>query len=177
MIDETAWILDFILQWVLLSAPAVALRKYRRRPMNKTQAIVSSGAIGVFWVFVGVMFAHELGIEPLMSGAPINTAPIALSSFISFLILRKVTVLDGDTSLKMSDRVFKKIFPETNTSHPAEAQRGQHSQAAEKKRGVSNAARLDQFGSLPKKASPSHELNMTTTPEIDEDALYEQAVQ
>jgi hypothetical protein len=83
MVDETwktmgmGWFLFIIFQWVLLLAPAVVLRKYRCRPMSKGDAIGTSLAMGVFWVFVGVMFAHELGIEPLMSGNPINTAPIA----------------------------------------------------------------------------------------------------
>jgi hypothetical protein len=138
-----------------------------------------------------------------MSGNPINTAPIALASLLSFWILRKETVLGDDPSLKMLDRIFKKIFPETNTPRPAQAQRGQHPQAAESKHRVSDEARLDQFSAPLKnkskaekagnyirdyvvrpvrphdmqlqKVSPTDESNMTTTPEIDEDALYEQA--
>jgi len=197
------WILWIVFQWTLLLAPAVVLRKYRRRPMSKRIAIGTSVAIGVFYVILFVLIAHDLGIEPLMSGNPINTAPIALASLLSFWILRKETVLGDDPSLKMLDRIFKKIFPETNTPHPAQAQRGQHPQAAESKHRVSDEERPDQFSTPLKnkskaekagnyirdyvvspvrphdmqlqKVSPTDEANMTTTPEIDEDALYEQA--
>jgi hypothetical protein len=180
MVEETAWIPLVILQWVLLLAPAVALRKYRRRPMSKRGAIGTSAAMGVFWCFAGVMLAHELG--------PINTAPIAFASLISFWILRKATVLDGDSSLKMSDRVFKKIFPETNTARPAQAQRSQHPDQisappinkpkAEKSGNYIRdyvVSPLRPHDSQLQKVSPSRELNTTPIPEIDEDALYEQA--
>ena len=132
-----------------------------------------------------------------------NPGPFALSSLFSFWILRKATVLDGDASLKMLDRVFKKIFPETNTPRPPQAQRGQNSQAAKSKHEISDEKLPDQFHAPLKnkskaekagnyirdyvvspprphdmqlqKVSPTDESNMTTTPEIDEDALYEQA--
>ena len=168
------WFLFIIFQWVLLLAPAVVLRKYRCRPMSKGDAIGTSLAIGVFWVFVGVMITHELGIEPLMSGNPINTAPIAFAILISFWILRKATVLDGDTSLKMLDRVFKKIFPETDTPLPAQAQRGQHPEHGTEQE---DDTVMDE-PAMPtiKTNAPTSERSSTyTTPEIDEDLLYEQA--
>jgi len=101
------------------------------------------------------------------------------------------------------DRIFKKIFPETTTPRPAQAQRGQNSQAAKSKHEISDEKLPDQFHASLKnkskaekvgnyisdyivstlrphdiqlqKGSPSHELNMTPIPDIDEDALYEQA--
>jgi hypothetical protein len=197
--DWILWIFWIIFQWVLLLAPAVVLRKYRRRPMNKGQAIGYSAAICLITYILWFLSAYVLGgFDPAM-----NPGPFALSSLFSFWILRKATVLDGDTSLKMLDRVFKKIFPETNTPRPPQAQRGQNSQAAKSKHEISDEKLPDQFHAPLKnkskaekagnyirdyvvspprphdmqlqKVSPTDESNMTTTPEIDEDALYEQA--
>jgi hypothetical protein len=152
-VDETAWILPFIFQWVLLFAPAVVLRKYRCRPMSKGNAIGASAGISIFWVILAVLLADYLGIE---SGYPggVNTGPIAIGALFSFWILRKESVFGDSASLKMRDRVFKKFFPETNTSCPAQTERGQHPQAAES-RHAAVAARL--------KHRVSRKINKTTT--------------
>jgi hypothetical protein len=187
-VDETAWILPFIFQWVLLFAPAVVLRKYRCRPMSKGNAIGASAGISIFWVILAVLLADYLGIE---SGYPggVNTGPIAIGALFSFWILRKESVFGDSASLKMRDRVFKKFFPETNTSCPAQTERGQHPQAAESKHEISGVEVPDQFyASLKNKSKAGNyirdyvvsplrpdEINMTATPTIDEDVLYEQA--
>jgi len=99
-----------IFSWILLLAPAVVIRKYRRRPMNRGQAIGASAGIAFLCVCFFIFLAHELGINELMSGNLINAGPIAIASFISFWILRKKSVLGDESSLGMLDRIFKKIF-------------------------------------------------------------------
>ena len=54
------WILWVVLQWALLLAPAVVLRKYLGHPMSKWNAIGTGVAMAVFWLVVGVMVADEL---------------------------------------------------------------------------------------------------------------------
>jgi hypothetical protein len=66
--------------------------------------------LAVLCVCFFVFLAHELGINELMLGNPINVGPIAIASFISFWILRKESVLGDESSLGMLDRIFKKIF-------------------------------------------------------------------
>lgn len=83
--------------------------------------------------------------------------PLVIRGMISYWILRKETVLGENPSLKMLDRVFKKIFPETTTPYPSQAQRDQHPRAVESKH------------------IASREINMTRIPTIEEDVLYEHA--
>ena len=75
------WILWVVLQWALLLAPAVVLRKYLGHPMSKWNAIGTGVAMAVFWLVVGVMVADELGSAPGPRGTAVNAAPIAIAAW------------------------------------------------------------------------------------------------
>ena len=114
------WILWVILQWALLLAPAVVLRKYLGRPMSKRNAIGTGVAMAVFWTIVAVMIADELGIAPTWGGiAGFKAFPIVMAAWISVWLLRKKSIPGEDASLGMLDRIFKNAFPESDTPHLA----------------------------------------------------------
>ena len=117
------WILWVILQWALLLAPAVVLRKYLGRPMSKRNAIGTGVAMAVFWTIVAVMIADELGIAPGPRGTAVKAFPIVMAAWISVWLLRKKSILGDDASLGMLDRIFKNAFPESDTPHLAPSPR------------------------------------------------------
>jgi len=117
------WILWVVLQWALLLAPAVVLRKYLGHPMSKWNAIGTGVAMAVFWLVVGVMVADELGSAPGPRGTAVNAAPIAIAAWISVWLLRKTSILGDDASLGILDRIFKNAFPESDTPHLAPSPR------------------------------------------------------
>lgn len=153
--------------------------------MDKWNAIAASVAFCMFWVFVGVILAQYLGVEPLMSGNPINPAPAAIAGWLSFWVLRKSPVLGHSSTLSVLDKIFQNIFPE----HESDKQRGvARPHRVSLKPGIGAKSSAERAGNFVRDyvinnpiGRPKTNVNASSVvrvhqhKELDEDALYEQA--
>ncbi len=156
--------LSVLIQWTILLAPALIIRRFRGTHLDKRTTVFVVIAIAFAQISFWTILADYLNTPAYFNGNLINTAPIAICSLISYWVLRKSLPNKNVHELSQIDKLFRMVFPEANMPSGAPEVK-QEMQAVPPPLNQTNQS-----------ASPEgNEESRPTTPPVNEDLLYSHA--